>query len=290
MSGTAILRRGAYAYPGGTAYLNPRHPAVAGLRLAAVATASGAMRDLYTGFVSTWAKSLAEVGSLGHTCHPDGTGPSTGLVFPAIVASESVIPLTMACIFKIPSSLSLLSPGQGIVTLNQAGGSQKFNLTGTGVITFSLSNVNMLNGVPFPNLIAGHDYFVVASIHTNSGVQPRASGVLVDMTFGTVFVASGTSGIASALTDTNYSILTYSSSGGSGQARVAAASISKTFLTPGQQLEWASDPWSLWYPDNVRSLIQTARTASSPTGSVNGRMLAAIEGRGGMAGTLNLFG
>jgi len=67
MSATAILRRGAYAYPGGTAYLNPRHPAVAGLRLAAVATASGAMRDLYTGFVSTWAKSLAEVGSLGHT-------------------------------------------------------------------------------------------------------------------------------------------------------------------------------------------------------------------------------
>src|SRR6185437_10282610 len=196
-----------------------------------------------------------------------------GLVFPAIVASESVIPLTMACIFKIPSSLSLLSPGQGIVTLNQAGGSQKFNLSGTGALSFSLSNVNMLGAVPFPTLIAGHDYFVVASIHANSGVQPRASGVLVDMTFGTVFVASGTAGIASALTDSNYSVLTYSSSGGSGQARVAAACISKTFLTLGQQLEWASDPWSFWYPDNVRSLIQTARTVTAPTGSVNGRLL-----------------
>src|SRR6185437_10611104 len=125
MSAPNKWRRNPYAYPGGQARLNMGHPAVnQSLRLAAVATASGAMTDLLTSATRTNTSVGGEINGLGPTVFPAAFNSSDYISFPALISTEAVNALTIAAIFQHRGS----SAGQGVICTNASTGSPKIDV------------------------------------------------------------------------------------------------------------------------------------------------------------------
>ena len=284
MSAPNKWRRNPYAYPGGQARLNMGHPAVnQSLRLAAVATASGAMTDLLTSATRTNTSVGGEINGLGPTVFPAAANSSDYISFPALIPSETVNGLTMAAIFQPRGSTG----GQGIVNINSSTGGG-ISVTASGLLGFGV-NPNAFSSSNMPTCVPGHSYFAAYTFRSGGSNTNRYGGVAVDMTTGQMWAAQVNGATISPTTGTSYSAITYNG-GTQDHARVAAVSITLSQLTFPQLLAWAKDPWSLWYPNSVWSAMQTQRTVAAGAGASNARVMSEVKGNASVSGTLQLFG
>jgi hypothetical protein len=244
MGSSIIVPRNRLMYPGRAPRLNIYHPAMHnnGMRLACVAQPGGVMRDLLTGYIGACSgvsgQSNFEQNSLGWSCWPSGTTSGSYIPFPALISGESIPQWTMAAIVK-PITNNI---GQGFIGDNGAGPYYKIQTANTNAIGFSAAGVGQWS-IP---CISGNDYFAAVCIN-RSLPNPNSHSVAVNLTTGQIWQFTSNIGATTPNAGANYNVLTYSSTGGSNNTRVACAMLSAKPLTAQQLLDWAHDPWDLWY-------------------------------------------
>ena len=213
------------------------------------------MRDLLTSTTQTNSTVGYEVGSLGPVVYPSANVAATSyLPFPALVPGETFNNITLAVIFQP----RLMTIGQGMIGESSAGPAIKIQNGGSNNINLSLNNTGVLNSPA----VAGHNYFAAMSYYPGP-TNHRALGVIVDLTTGQMWTQGpSVQGGSSPVAGTDYAVLTYNVAGGVNPGRVAAVALSAKSLRFSELLEWAKDPWSLWYPDQARRLVLTPKQGS----------------------------
>jgi hypothetical protein len=245
-----------WSFPGTAPRLNLSHPAAYKCRLAAVATGAGGV-NLVTGAKGTLGTN-SKVVNTGHGPGLYASAAPGAVTYPVVVA-ETVTAFTQALIFEYRTEAGSVYP-------LAPGASYGIQLTPTHPNPY-LGGAAIGLTPTLPNSIAGHTYFmaVAAKTGTNGVVV-----VLVDMTTGAVFQAIGTQSINCILSGTYgapYSAPVLS--------RVLAAHYAANYLTLGQMLEWAQNPWALWYDNSTLGVVSSA-SAQAPSGTPYA--LAAVQG------------
>jgi hypothetical protein len=224
------------AFPGIAPRLNVNHPAYRKLRLAMIPVGAGAI-NLVNGSAGT---SVSNSNSIVNTVAGPGTPPVAENAFPVHI-TEAVTAGTWSAIFVYSTVAS-----------------QKAMITAVASLATAVPNTAILiinGGVPtltpaLPTLVPGHAYFFGLVANT---VAPRLSVVLHDLTTGQIFTATGTAAVSGTLTIGQNFL-----SPGLLGLRVNATSFSAAAITPQQLLQWAQDPWSLWYDRSALSVASMA--------------------------------
>jgi hypothetical protein len=245
------IRRNFPAYPGIAPSLNLNHPAMDGIRMASIVQ-SGTLVSLVDMFALGFSSAPTikhQYGDIGPSISISKAGVQNSLS----VYDESPSNTTLAAIFTFATEASgthvLVGPGTngtspGSLNINSTDKIDILNSAGSAV-TFSPA---------LPTLIAGHSYFVATSSNAT-----KSNVVLVDLSTGKISKGSGASlGSFSTTTAYDYNVGTLASS-------IAANYFGVGFLNSQQLLQWAQDPFALWYDNSTRNVMQMAVQGASAT-------------------------
>jgi hypothetical protein len=233
------------------------------------------MLDLVSNTVQGWG---ATGGSVEHGPAGPGvygnTGNQFGFVWPALYTSEvQTYGFASAAIVNYRTS----TYGQAFCATDNNGAARcAANNNGTLQALMGGVNIFQVGALQWPNVansaINGHVYFMAWSFRCTGPAgfpNPKMAGVLLDMTTGQLWL--GTSGgnyVATTFFATGQMCCaTYSAAGTTDKNRVIACAMSMNYLSIPELLNWAKDPWSLWYaplPNLARRTApQVLPTASS---------------------------
>lgn len=247
-------------FPGGCPpALDLSHPAarrtpncVGQLRLATVSTTGGAQLDLVSNVARTWATPGNAAGGAdnwGPWAAPAG-GTSGGISWPYV--PESKDGMTMAVIYQPRGGSS--GAGQGVVGDNIGGPTFKI-AAGLSGSTYTLDTLISGSGYAGLTIYPGQAYFYAFTMASyQSGASKHLYAVCTNLLTGELLSFQTTSPEGVTTQGTNYNTITYTG-GTTMPGRVYAASLGTNFLTFDELLEWAADPWGLWYNRNVPDTI-----------------------------------
>ena len=266
------------AFPGGLARINPAHPASRNAVVAAVAapglTAAGPgatnFVNLVNGQMGTRAGSnnIRSVifGPLGTTVFNDHSGGTTTDVttFPGIYNSAGG-GLTMSVIFSIQADMS--ASGNSLYLLTD-GGAAPAQAIGTNIAVGYVNLEGFLGGNGIATNLAinsqtgpfGVPYFCVFSL---SALSSLLTSVLVNLATGKTYVYFANEGGPVPTAGDGTIWIGNRNSARNWNGWIAAVSYSNTFLSLPQLLQWAQDPWSLWYPQTF-DLVDMINTPTQP--------------------------
>jgi hypothetical protein len=232
-------------FPGQAPRLNTTHPAYNKVRLAAVTTGNGCI-DLLRGISATLSSGVVlKATAFG----PGVSGTDTGVSYPQLLP-ETLTSTTWATIFVAADETGNRALISAFNTVDNA-----LNINGlTPILEINGSAVALTPALPA--LVVGHAYFFAASLKATA---PKNQVVLSDLTTGQVFFSTGSVSfsLAAGLYAAPVGILSSS---------LNAAFISASSLTQQQLIQWAQDPWSLWYDPSTRNVAALARrVAPAPT-------------------------
>jgi hypothetical protein len=237
--------RGPFAYPGTSPRLDINHLSLQsnGVIRSACVAMNGTMVDLQSGIKGTMngSASIQILPRVGHAL----TGTAIGdyckfTTLPkALTTSENTITLASIFVFNNTANQRILAVSTS-ATLNTGHGMGSRN----SIPYIAVPGNNEANITAIPNFIAGRTYFMAWS--------PGSSGqiVVTDMTTGMIYTA--TSAVATGLfpTDGSFTVgASPSTNLGQGIGSVAAGALISNSLSQAKLVEWAQDPWSLWYAD-----------------------------------------
>ena len=258
---TAAVRRyvpyrNPLAYPAGVAPgFDPRHVAAGlgtdGRGISLVATGGGRFINPRTGSgtPTSWSGTpLTNILSIGPSV--SFTAASDVISYPVPNGSAN-LPLTMAAVVQFNA---VGGSYQAIVNRDpNANGLLALNAAGT-VVVYN-SGDNMSNFTPTAN----RPYFIGFSSAPGAGVFSFA---ITDLTTGKVTPANGTLGSAIPLTSQPTCLIGNNASQPT-NGGIAAAMFASIYLSPAQLLQWASDPWSFWYPRPINLSSWMATTGGA---------------------------
>lgn len=256
-----IFRPNPLAFPGGNPGIDISHPAAATLRFACVATASNFLRiapTITTPTLTATAPTFRIDGGLGPVGVFTGAQNTNAVAFAGNpTATDSVA--TIAAIFRFATNSGTACP---IATSNTTA-AYAINISTTPNIQSICPGTG---GGTFTTLTptAGEPYFVAISAITGNEIA-----VMKNLRTGQIFTGSATGGWSAAAQNGTVNIGCMSAYGQSFWGSIAAASWSNTFMPLSQLVQWANDPWSLWYP---RSLIFPGFTSPPPVILLQGNM------------------
>jgi hypothetical protein len=250
------IRPNLRAFPGTAPAINVSHPAYNKLRVAGVAIGSGVVN-----LANNRPATLGGATVVSTTAGPGVAGASGAPVAYQNFVTETTATVTLSAIFVYTtlSATRIIFGGSGIQLASLGPSNVQIIVSGVGIaLTPTL-----------PTLVNGHTYFFAASSNTSA---PRISVVLADLTTGALFTATGTTAINAVLTpSTPFTGLQ------SFNSRINAQSWSSAPLTLQQLLQWAQNPWSLWYDRSTSNLARLARKTSATVVPTVSAALATTE-------------
>lgn len=216
---------------------NPLHPAAQNTRFSGVSRGSGFV-DLMTGRAGTILG--APVANL------DGImGPATQYTVTTDGASFSAKPATVDASFTAAAILNFVTvPSTGTIFCNST--------TAAGVELAIQNSVwaAIWRGVTNTALstafapVVGRNYFVAVSTSTAA----RTHFVVTTLNTGSILTLSTSTIATPSASNGSYEVGNRGSAALPSNSRVAAAMFSAQYSSPSTLRQWASDPWSFWYP------------------------------------------
>ena len=230
-----IIRPSPFAYPGTSPRLDTSHFAARGIQFSGIPFGAGFI-SLATGGLLTKAGSPTSkvLSSIGPTAVFAGGGTTDAWRFTG--NSTNFTSSTVAAMILFDS----ISTNQFIFANANNSTGLALNVAGTGNLQWTMFGVVARSSGIL--LSAGVPYFVIASQNTGA-----IDFLAMRLDNGVIATASTASGTPAAPNGT-YQI-------GNGPAtttpiigQIAAVMFSSEYMSPQMQRQWASDPWSFWYP------------------------------------------
>jgi hypothetical protein len=217
------------------------HPAAQSLRMSCIPASGGAFINLLNGQPTTPTNGtmttviqgaigpsvLSNMSTVYNSVTNAITETPSGTTFGACFIPTSATGNQILVIDAIASSgaYSLMRLANGVLTSGQDGGAS----TSSG----------------FPSVVIGKPYFAACSLHS-----ANQNFVMVNLATGQMWSSSATSSRSFASISGNYAIGGDATALTEANAYIAAAMMSRAFLSLPTLLAWAAAPWEFWYPDD----------------------------------------
>jgi len=238
--------------PAGPPALNFSHPAMGGGkagRFVGVPNPGGGFLDLLTGKVSvttlgggTTVTTPTNIPGMGLATHvPNIATQNTNIGFPSLIPGETSTSWCLAQICRCAGSV-----GGGLTSIYFSAGNTTPEVSmGIGPTATATGSGVSIGSITIP---IGHPVFMVVG---RPAANNTCTFLVRDLVTGQIFVTSAANNTTWVSTTANYSVC------GLGTAAVAATPsdvgpsfIGVGFLTLNQMVNWAMDPFSLWWRDS----------------------------------------
>lgn len=236
--------RNKLAYPAGRAPgVDPTHPASRKARLIAVPSSNTFVNLVNgkAGVVSAGAGASTKVSGAGPSYRANTINDATICTFsgfPAVADSEN----TIAGIYYMDT---LTAGGETGFFVSYGAGDGAVNLVAeSGNITFTKAGVV---SIPVISMFGFTQSYVFVAVSNKDGVA--CSAVMVDLGTGKTKVATAASSGSSGASDGSY-VVANNPFRGRSPRDLLSIMYSPTYLSVQQLLQWAEDPWALWYPQH----------------------------------------
>ena len=211
------------------------------------------MVDLTTGIPQSNTGLLGGVNDLGPFCAARGGAVAATLLAWPLNGPTIVHYYGFAAIFKA----GIHHSNQAVISFN--GGQSVVTATGATII-------GQISGVAVCTLPArlNHNYFVFNDWRGGSGVTTMRL-IVVDMTTGFIeYVAASTGGSTVTISPATIGVVTVGTGNpDEGQINAAAflsqdATVGRPWISHGEIMAWAQNPWSLWYGSDASNIVALA--------------------------------
>jgi len=243
-------RRNQLAYPGGrNPGFDPAHIAAGGsTRWSAVATGNAFINLLNGKPTTVSGTEAANMTRIGPAVSGSTTAAGNTIANPTTTTPAA---LTLAAII-IPT----VSSGANYLVSTSSSGTYGGNTLELVALVLKLYAANTtLVSSGLPALSLNVPYFVAVSCNPTIGL---ANFIVANLATGQIHAAS----VAQTTAFSAYTALGVIGGTTLGNSRygsqVACAMVSEAYLSPGQLLAWAQNPWDFWYPPTVENLIFTS--------------------------------
>lgn len=260
-----IVPRNRLVFPGTPPRFNPAHLAACGgpIRLAAVAS-SGNMINLLSGAPGTPTTAIVNV--------TDGIiGPAATLNASTAQVSFSGLPVTTDTSFTAAAIVRFLTfPSYQAILHTSTAANQGYGfwLNNGNIMWREKGNNRASSG---STLTVGVQYFVVISgimlLTANFVAKRLDTGKILTGSISLSGVTTATASNGTCTVGNAPSVGTYPVNG-----NLAAAMYAVSLLSPAQLLQWADDPWSLWYAPSQGPLIISSLPTPSAPGPITGAL------------------